>query len=200
MLIKSFQQELREAGVDEAGRGALAGPVVAAAVIFPIDFENELINDSKKLNAKNRTELKKIIENSALAYGLGVVDEKIIDKINILQSSFLAMHKAIGNLNPSAEFLLIDGNKFKPFRELKFETIIKGDSLYLNIASASILAKVHRDEIMIELSKKFPEYGFEQNKGYATKKHIQAIDKYGLSPVHRKSFKLKRQLKIDFGD
>jgi ribonuclease HII len=198
MLIKSFQQELREAGVDEAGRGALAGPVVAAAVIFPIDFENELINDSKKLNAKNRTELKKIIENSALAYGLGVVDEKIIDKINILQSSFLATHKAIGNLNPSAEFLLIDGNKFKPFRELKFETIIKGDSLYLNIASASILAKVHRDEIMIELSKKFPEYGFEQNKGYATKK--QAIDKYGLSPVHRKSFKLKRQLKIDFGD
>jgi len=200
MLIKSFQQKLREAGVDEAGRGALAGPVVAAAVIFPKDFENELINDSKKLNAKNRAELKKIIENSALAYGLGIVDEKIIDKINILQSSFLAMHKAIETLNPAAEFLLIDGNKFKPFRELNFETIIKGDSLYLNIASASILAKVHRDEIMIELSKKYPEYGFEQNKGYATKKHIQAIDKYGLSPVHRKSFKLKRQLKIDFGD
>lgn len=198
MLIKRFQHNLIEAGIDEAGRGSLAGPVVAAAVILPDYFEDELITDSKKLNAKKRLYLKNIIQEKALSFGVGVVDEKTIDEINILQSSFLAMHYSIEKLAEKPEFLLIDGNRFKSYKKLPYKCIIKGDSLYLSIASASILAKVYRDEIMIKLSKKYPDYGFEKNKGYATKQHIEAINRYGLTPVHRKSFHLKNQLKIEF--
>jgi len=196
MLKSSFTSTKIEAGCDEAGRGCLAGPVVAAAVILPKNYKHEILNDSKKINEKARYQLRVEIEKNALAWAVGIVSNEEIDKINILNASFLAMHRAIEQLNQVPELLLIDGNRFKPYKELKHECIIKGDSKFLSIAAASILAKTYRDDIMLELGKEFPQYDWEHNKSYATKKHIQAINKFGQCKYHRKSFHLKRQLSL----
>ena len=187
-----------EAGCDEAGRGCLAGPVVAATVIFNKDYRNLQINDSKKLNELKRNELRQLIEKEAVAWAVAFVDHQEIDKINILNASFLAMHRAIKKLDVIPELLLIDGNRFKPYAHIKHECIIKGDGKYLSIAAASILAKTYRDDIMIEAAKKYPNYAWEKNKAYATKAHRLALQKYGQTPLHRKSFTVKRQLKFDF--
>ncbi len=187
-----------EAGCDEAGRGCLAGPVVAAAVILPSDFKNDLLNDSKKLSEKQRYQLRPIIEKEAIAFGVGIVDHLEIDEINILNASFLAMHRAVEKLSKIPEHLLIDGNRFKPYPNIS-PCIIKGDGKLLPIAAASILAKTYRDDIMGKLHFKYPEYLWDKNKGYPTKAHRNAIQKIGPSPFHRKSFKLlENQLKINF--
>lgn len=175
------------AGVDEAGRGPLAGPVVAAAVIFPKNVTIEGVNDSKKLSEKKRGSLFHIIREQALAIGIGVVDHEIIDRINILQASFLAMNRAIAELSVTPQQLLVDGNFFQ-HETFSVENIVKGDALSHSIAAASILAKVTRDAMMMKLDEQFPEYGFAQHKGYGTKAHIEAIRTYGYSPIHRKSF------------
>ncbi|MDR9398871.1 ribonuclease HII [Salibacter sp.] len=186
-----------EAGCDEAGRGCLAGPVVAAAVILPNNFENALLNDSKQLSEKNRNELRSVIEKEALAWKVAFVDHEEIDEINILKASFMAMHRAIDGLKVKPESLLIDGNRFVPYYSIKHHCIIKGDGKYLSIAAASILAKTHRDQYMEELHEKFPDYGWLKNKGYPTKQHKTAIAKIGPSPFHRKSFNWKiRQTKL----
>ncbi len=198
-MLKSYlNKELIEAGCDEAGRGCLAGPVVAAAVILPKDFKNEILNDSKKLTERNRILLREIIINQAVAYGIGVVSPAEIDKINILNASILAMHLALEQLSQRPEYILVDGNKFKPFKDIPHTTIIKGDGKYMSIAAASILAKTTRDNIMIQLHDQFPEYQWKNNKGYGTKAHIAGIDAVGFCSHHRKSFHLKRQLRFDF--
>jgi len=179
-----------EAGTDEAGRGCLAGPVVAAAVILPVDFSHPLLNDSKKLTEKQRQLLRPIIEEQAISYGIGVVDEKKIDAINILQASILAMHRSISLLAISPEFINVDGNKFKPYMEIPYQTIIKGDGKYMNIAAASVLAKTYRDDLMEGLHKQFPMYNWKKNKGYPTKEHRAAILKFGTTYFHRMSFRL----------
>jgi len=193
-----FSTSKIEAGCDEAGRGCLAGPVVAAAVILPNHFKNSILNDSKKLSEKQREFLYPIIIKEAISYGIGIVDEKEIDQINILNASFLAMHRAIDQLSTKPELLLIDGNRFNPYPNIKHECIIKGDGKFLSIAAASILAKVHRDSIMQQLSKEFPLYSWNKNKGYPTKAHREAIFNHGDSPYHRKTFKLlsDQQLKL----
>ncbi|MDR0659983.1 MAG: ribonuclease HII [Prevotellaceae bacterium] len=178
-----------EAGCDEAGRGCLSGPVVAAAVILPKDFYHPLLNDSKQLTEKHRMLLKPIIEEQALAYAVAMVDNEEIDKINILNASILAMHRAIELLKQTPEFLLIDGNKFKPYKEIPHQCIIKGDSIYASIAAASILAKTNRDIYMERLAEDFPQYGWKRNKGYPTKQHREAIRAEGASSFHRKSFR-----------
>lgn len=197
MLLLRYQEKLIEVGIDEAGRGALSGPVVAAAVILPDGFKNDLLNDSKKLSEKNRESLREVILNSAVAYGIGVVSPQEIDKINILQATYRAMHLAVNQLKSKGEFLLIDGNRFKPYKELPFECIVKGDGKYMNIAAASILAKTERDHIMVNASEEFPMYAWEKNKGYGTKKHVDAMRAFGLSKHHRKTFQLKSQLKLE---
>ena len=179
-----------EAGTDEAGRGCLAGPVVAAAVILPLDFCHTLLDDSKKLTEKQRQILRPIIEEHAISYAVGVVDEKKIDNINILQASILAMHRAIASLRIIPEFIVVDGNKFKPYKKIPYETIIKGDGKYMNIAAASVLAKTYRDDLMVELHKEFPCYNWKKNKGYPTKEHRKGILKYGSCKYHRKTFQL----------
>ena len=179
-----------EAGCDEAGRGCLAGPVVAAAVILPKKYQNSQLNDSKKLSEKLRIELHNEINDKALAVGVGIVSEKKIDEINILQASLLAMHKAIKNLKIKPQYLVVDGNKFNPYPRIEHTCIVKGDSKFLNIAAASIIAKTTRDNLMKELANKFPNYGWKQNKGYPTKKHRMAISKYGITEYHRKSFRI----------
>jgi len=179
-----------EAGTDEAGRGCLAGPVVAAAVILPLDFCHTLLDDSKKLTEKQRQILRPIIEEHAISYAVGVVDEKKIDYINILQASILAMHRAIASLRIIPEFIVVDGNKFKPYKKIPYETIIKGDGKYMNIAAASVLAKTYRDDLMVELHKEFPCYNWKKNKGYPTKEHRKGILKYGSCKYHRKTFQL----------
>ena len=196
MLKPHFSIDKIEAGCDEAGRGCLAGPVVAAAVILPKDFKHKVLNDSKKVNEKLRYKLRTEIEKDALAWAIGIVSNEEIDEINILNASFLAMHRAIDKLNTIPELLLIDGNRFKPYNEIEHHCIVKGDGKYLSIAAASILAKTYRDDIMIELAKEFPHYDWEHNKSYATKKHIDAINRYGQCKYHRKSFHLKRQLSL----
>lgn len=196
-LLHNYSNEVPEAGCDEAGRGCLAGPVVAAAVILPLDFNNKQINDSKKLSEKKRIILREIIINEAVDYGIGIVDSEEIDKINILNASILAMHKALKQLKTQPKFIIIDGNRFKPYDTIAHKTIIKGDSLYLSIAAASILAKTTRDSIMLNFHKDFPYYAWDKNKGYPTKDHVEGIDKFGYSPLHRRSFHLKRQLKLD---
>lgn len=189
--LKAFYQKIvLEAGVDEAGRGCLAGPVVAAAVILPKKFKNEILDDSKKLSENKRLELRETIESESLAYSIGIASVEEIDSINILQASFLAMHRAIQGLKASPGLLLIDGNRFKPFQEIAHETIIGGDGKYLSIAAASILAKTERDAIMKNLSIEFPQYGWENNKGYGTMAHRDAILEFGACEWHRKSFKL----------
>ena len=187
-----------EAGCDEAGRGCLAGPVVAAAVILPPDFKNSILTDSKQLSESKRDTLRPIIEQEAVAFGIGIVTPKEIDDINILNASFLAMHRAIDQLKPTAKFLLIDGNRFNPYKKVKHACMVKGDARFLNIAAASILAKTERDHIMASLHVEFPEYNWKKNKGYPTKEHRDAIRKIGSTAHHRMSFQLlPKQLKLD---
>ena len=190
MKLKPFLTSFTEAGCDEAGRGCLAGPVVAAAVILPKGYKNIKLDDSKKISEKNRNELRIDIEKNAIAIGIGIVEERKIEKINILQASLLAMHLAIKNLALQPSHLAIDGNKFNPYPKIDHTCIIKGDGKYMNIAAASIIAKTERDEIMKKLSISFPEYLWNQNKGYPTKKHKNAISEFGITKHHRKSFKL----------
>ena len=188
-----------ECGLDEAGRGCLAGPVTAAAVILKPNFKHELIDDSKKLTKIKRDELSKIIIKNSLDYSIGFVYPRKIDEINILNASILAMHKCISKLKIKPEFLIVDGNRFKKYKNIKHKTIVKGDSKYLSIASASILAKYSRDIYMEKISKKFPDYFWHKNKGYPTKEHKNAIIRFGITNHHRKSFKLyDEQLTIDF--
>ena len=189
-LFSFYNEKLIEAGCDEAGRGCLSGPVVAAAVILPKDFSHEWLNDSKQVSESKRKILRTIIEEKAIAWAVGVVDEKEIDEINILNASFLAMHRAIDQLIVKPEFLLIDGNRFTPYNGIEHECIIKGDSKYLSIAAASILAKTFRDELMEKLDNELPVYDWKTNKGYPTKKHRQAIKDFGVSIYHRKTFAL----------
>jgi ribonuclease HII len=191
MLLPFYQDNLIEAGCDEAGRGCLAGPVFAAAVILPKDFKNETLNDSKKLTPEQRSELRIIIEREAINFAVMSVDHITIDKINILNASFLAMHKSLKKLSQNFEFIIVDGNRFKPFKKIKHQTIVEGDGKYMSIAAASILAKTYRDDFMIKLHKKFPDYDWLNNKGYATPRHVEAISKIGYSSHHRKSFILK---------
>lgn len=185
-----------EAGCDEAGRGCLSGPVFAAAVILPSNFKNELLNDSKKLSEKNRRILREIIEKESLAWSIASMTPAEIDEINILNASIFSMHKAVKKLSIKAERLLIDGNRFKQLENIEYHTIIKGDGKYMAIAAASILAKTHRDEYMENLDKKFPNYDWKSNKGYPTARHREAIRLHGITPYHRKSFKLAEQLKL----
>jgi ribonuclease HII len=189
-LAKKFSKFKLEVGTDEAGRGCLSGPVVAAAVILPTQFSHPLLDDSKKLTEKQREILRPIIEKKALAFGIGIVDEKEIDKINILQASILAMHKSIEAMDMVPEFIIVDGNKFKPYKDIPHETIIKGDGKYRSIAAASVLAKTYRDGIMETLDKEHPEYNWKKNKGYPTKEHRNAIREIGSCSYHRQSFRL----------
>lgn len=200
MLLSHYYEGLVEVGCDEAGRGCLAGSVYAAAVILPPDYENELLNDSKKLSAKKRYTLRVEIERDAVAWAVGVVTPEEIDKINILNASFLAMHRALDQLKVRPEAVIVDGNRFKPYQELPFTTIVKGDGKYLSIAAASILAKTYRDDYMQTLAKEYPQYDWQSNMGYPTKKHRQAISEHGVTPYHRKSFNLlgDGQLTLDF--
>ncbi|SHI97758.1 ribonuclease HII [Algibacter luteus] len=199
MLLLNHSEYNLECGTDEAGRGCLAGPVTAAAVILPKDFKNLILNDSKQLSEKKRTLLKPVIEEESICFGVSHVFQEEIDTINILNASILAMHQAIENLNTIPEFIIVDGNKFKPFKNIPYETIIKGDGKYLSIAAASILAKTYRDKYMDKIHEEFPMYNWKQNKGYPTKEHRAAIKKYGITKYHRKSFRLlPEQLKLDF--
>jgi len=198
MLLSNYSNTLLECGTDEAGRGCLAGPVTAAAVILKKDFKNSILNDSKQLSEKKRVLLKPIIETEALAFGVAHVFQEDIDNINILNASILAMHKSISQLKPQPEFIIVDGNKFKPYNDIKFETIVKGDSKFLSIAAASILAKTYRDIYMSIIHEEYPMYNWKQNKGYPTKEHREAIRTYGITKYHRKSFRLlPEQLKLD---
>jgi len=187
-LLLAFDKNKTEAGCDEAGRGCLAGPVVAAAVILPPKFKNTILDDSKKLTEKKRYALREIIEKEALAWAVGIVSPEEIDKVNILNASFLAMHRAIDQLKVKPEQLLIDGNRFNPYKNTPHHCIIKGDGKYLAIAAASVLAKTYRDDLMLELHEKYPNYDWNSNKGYPTKKHRLAIRELGITPHHRKTF------------
>ena len=189
-MLKHYPLNKLIAGCDEAGRGCLAGPVVAAAVILPNNFKNKMLNDSKLLSEKKRDLLRKVIEKQATCWAIGIVSPEEIDKINILNASFLAMHRAIKKLYVEPEFLIIDGNRFNAYQAINHECIIKGDGKYLAIAAASVLAKTYRDDIMKKLAVEFPDYIWEKNKGYPTKKHRNAIEKIGISKHHRKSFQL----------
>lgn len=198
MLKPYFHKTFIEAGCDEAGRGCLAGPVFAAAVILPKTFKNNLLTDSKQLTDAQRYVLRPIIEKEALAFAVAQVNNLEIDEINILNASFLAMHKALDKLNITPEFILIDGNRFKPYKNIKHECIIKGDGKYLSIAAASILAKTYRDDFMKEAHKKYPNYAWDKNMGYPTIKHRAAIKQFGTTNLHRLSFKLlPDQLKLE---
>lgn len=199
-MLKSFHTKgVVEAGCDEAGRGCIAGPVFAAAVILSPNFSNALLDDSKKLSAKKRQKLRILVEKEALAWGVGVVSEKEIDKINILNASFLAMHRALEELQLAPSHLLIDGNRFKPYEDIPHSCIIKGDGIYASIAAASILAKTHRDEYMEKLHLEFPLYAWDRNMGYPTREHRKAVLKHGPSPYHRRSFRLlDEQTRLNF--
>lgn len=200
MLKSHYYEGLIEAGCDEAGRGCLAGSVYAAAVILPSDYQNELLNDSKKLTAKKRYALREEIERDAIAWAVGIVTPEEIDKINILNASFLAMHRALDQLQVRPEAVIVDGNRFKPYQDLPSTTIVKGDGKYLAIAAASILAKTYRDDYMLSLAEEYPQYDWQSNMGYPTKKHRQAILEHGITPYHRKSYNLlgDGQLSFDF--
>lgn len=200
MLLPYLHKGLIEAGCDEAGRGCLAGAVYAASVILPADYKNELLNDSKKLTENQRYKLREVIERDALAWAVGVVLPEEIDKINILNASFLAMHRAIDRLVLRPQHLLIDGNRFNPYPDIPHTTVVKGDGKYLSIAAASVLAKTYRDDYMNRLHEKYPMYDWKDNKGYPTKKHRDAIHRYGVTPYHRMSFNLlgDGQLSFDF--
>lgn len=200
MLKSAYYTDKVEAGCDEAGRGCLAGSVYAAAVILPPNYENELLNDSKQLSERKRYLLRSIIENDAVAWAVGVVTAEEIDKINILNASILAMHRALDALKVQPEAIIVDGNRFKPYNDVPYTTIVKGDGKYLSIAAASILAKTYRDDYMKTIAEEYPQYDWKSNKGYPTNKHRAAIKKYGISPYHRKSFTLlpPEGLSIDF--
>lgn len=201
MLASNYYEGKVEAGCDEAGRGCLAGSVYAAAVIFPDGYTNEELNDSKQLTDKRRKQLREIIERDALTWAVGIVTPEEIDNINILNASILAMHRALDQLSVRPEAIIVDGNRFKPYKGLPHTTIVKGDGKYLSIAAASILAKTYRDDYMDALAAEYPHYDWISNKGYPTKKHRQAIKEHGISPFHRKSFNLlgDGQLSL-FGD
>ena len=218
MLEAYYKEGLIEAGCDEAGRGCQAGPVFAAAVILPSDFRNEMLNDSKQLTEKKRYQLREVIEREALAWAVGIVDNNEIDKINILNASILAMHRALDQLTVRPEYIIVDGNRWKPYQELTANdnvndndnepkvvpatTIVKGDGKYLSIAAASILAKTYRDDFMLRIHEEFPQYHWDKNKGYPAKVHREAIRQYGTTPYHRMSFNLlgdTQQLEFDFG-
>lgn len=190
MLKSYYKKGLIEAGCDEAGRGCLAGPVYAAAVILPADYKNKILNDSKQISEKNREILRVEIEKEAIAFGVGVVDHIEIDEINILNASFLAMHRAVDLLKINPELLLIDGNRFNPYPNINHECIIKGDAKFLSIAAASILAKTYRDDFMFAAHVKNPEYAWNKNKGYPTKAHREAIRNFGTTDIHRMTFRL----------
>ena len=198
MLLLKYSSFKLECGTDEAGRGCLAGPVTAAAVILSEKFTNELLNDSKQLTEVKRDILKPIIELESISFGVAHIYQEEIDSINILNASILAMHKSIDQLHHTPQFIIVDGNKFKPYNKIPYETIIKGDGKYMSIAAASVLAKTYRDEYMNKIHEEFPMYNWKQNKGYPTKEHREAIKKYGITKYHRKSFRLlAEQLKFD---
>ncbi len=189
MLALKMHPELIEAGCDEAGRGCLAGPVAAAAVILPDGFSNEMLNDSKQLSEKKRNALRLIIEREALAWCVVMVDNQEIDRLNILRASIIGMQRAVSGLTVRPQHLLIDGNKFSPHPDgIPYTTVVKGDATYMNIAAASILAKTHRDELMLRLAEQYPYYDWKRNKGYPTKAHLQGIELHGISPLHRRTF------------
>jgi len=196
MLLSYFTKDLIEAGCDEAGRGCLAGPVFAAAVILPKDYENKFLNDSKKLSDKQRRTLRPIIEKDAIAWAVATIDNEEIDQINILNASIKAMQQAVSQLTTKPQLLLIDGNRFKKYKDIPHQCIIRGDSIYLSIAAASILAKTYRDDFMISIHKQYPDYNWAQNKGYPTKAHRLAIQKIGICPFHRKTFNISQQLAL----
>lgn len=200
MLLPYLNKGVLEAGCDEAGRGCLSGSVYAAAVILPEDFRNEILNDSKQLTERQRYVLREVIEQEALAWAVGVVTPEEIDRINILNASFLAMHRAIDGLKIRPQHLLIDGNRFKEYQELPYSTIVKGDGKYLSIAAASVLAKTYRDDYMNRLHEEYPQYDWNHNKGYPTKKHRSAIKEHGVTPYHRMSYNLlgDGQLNLEF--
>lgn len=200
MLKNHYYEGLTEAGCDEAGRGCLAGSVYAAAVILPPDYENDLLNDSKQLTERRRYQLREIIQRDALSWAVGIVTPEEIDHINILNASILAMHRALDQLSVRPEAVIVDGNRFKPYRDLPWTTIVKGDGKYLSIAAASILAKTYRDDYMNALAEDYPQYDWRSNKGYPTKKHREAIKTYGVTPLHRKSYNLlgDGQLSLEF--
>ncbi len=200
MLASHYYEGKVEAGCDEAGRGCLAGSVYAAAVIFPENYQNEELNDSKQLTDKRRKQLREIIQRDAVAWAVGIVTTEEIDKINILNASILAMHRALDQLKVRPEAVIVDGNRFKPYQSLPHTTIVKGDGKYLSIAAASILAKTYRDDYMDKLAEEYPQYDWLSNKGYPTKKHREAIRQYGITPYHRKTFNMlgDGQLSLEF--
>lgn len=200
MLKNYYEQGRVEAGCDEAGRGCLAGSVYAAAVILPPDYHNERFNDSKKLTARQRYALRQDIERDAVAWAVGVVTPQEIDQINILNASILAMHRALDQLQVRPEAIIVDGNRFKPYRDLPHTTIVKGDGKYLSIAAASILAKTYRDDEMVRLAQEYPDYDWQHNMGYPTRKHREAIRQHGITPYHRRTFNLlgSEELTIPF--
>jgi ribonuclease HII len=200
MLASHYYEGKIEAGCDEAGRGCLAGSVYAAAVILPPDYQNELLNDSKQLTEKKRYQLRDIIEQDAVAWAVGIVTPQEIDRINILNASILAMHRALDQLKMRPEAIIVDGNRFKPYQQIPATTIVKGDGKYLSIAAASILAKTYRDDYMNQLALEYPQYDWLSNKGYPTKKHRDAIRQNGITPYHRRSYNLlgDGQLSFDF--
>lgn len=201
MLLPHYFTDLIEAGCDEAGRGCLAGSVYAAAVILPRDYDNPALNDSKQLSAACRQELRSVIERDAVAWAVGVVTAAEIDKINILRASILAMHRALDALGTRPEAIIVDGNRFAPYRDLPFETIVKGDGKYQSIAAASILAKTWRDDYMERIDAEYPQYGWKQNKGYPTREHREAIRRFGITPYHRRSYNLLGgELSLQFAD
>ena len=198
MLLKYHTKGLLEAGLDEAGRGCFAGPVCAAAVILPQDYNNKILNDSKQLSEKQRDILRIEIEDKALAWAVAMVDNHEIDEINILNASFLAMHRAIDKLTMKPELLLVDGNRFNVYKDIPYECIVKGDGKYLSIAAASVLAKTHRDEYMAAIHQEHPQYNWVSNKGYPTRDHKDAINSYSITDYHRVSFNINEQLKMNF--
>ena len=200
MLESCYYKGKIEAGCDEAGRGCLAGSVYAAAVILPEGYQNELLNDSKQLSEKKRYQLREIIERDAVAWAVGIVTPEEIDQINILNASILAMHRALDQLKVRPEAIIVDGNRFKPYKKLPHTTIVKGDGKYLAIAAASILAKTYRDDYMNQLAEEYPQYDWLSNKGYPTRKHREAIKQFGITPYHRRSYNLlgDGQLSLDF--
>ena len=200
MLKPYLHENLIEAGCDEAGRGCLAGPVYAAAVILPADFSNELLNDSKQLSERRRYQLREVIEREAVAWAVGVVSNEEIDRINILRASILAMHRAVAQLRVRPEHLLVDGNRFSPYEDIPHTTVVKGDATYMSIAAASVLAKTYRDDFMLKIHAEYPQYHWDQNKGYPAPVHREAIRQYGTSPYHRMTFNLlgTKQLELEF--
>lgn len=202
VLKPHFYTDMTEAGCDEAGRGCLAGSVYAAAVILPPDYDNPLLNDSKQLSPSRRQQLRKQIETDALAWAVGVVTPREIDEMNILRASLLAMHRALDQLRVRPQAVIVDGNRFSPYHNLPYTTIVKGDGKYQSIAAASILAKTYRDEYMEQLDASYPQYGWKQNKGYPTRQHREAIRQYGITPFHRRSYNLlgDGQLSLNFYD